>query len=158
MVVASATTLVHSHLAFSASDERTLTFALGIYIDACTRLYQATSDAQYLDWATLSVTTAVSGVFGNSTSATLVIDQGDNSADTFFSALTEFYVIINSNNTNTQLQDQIKIFVKANRDYVVAHDKQSNNLYSEDWVGQTAGTAWGTGSVLSLFMAAMLML
>ncbi|CZS91863.1 uncharacterized protein RAG0_02411 [Rhynchosporium agropyri] len=143
-----------------------LTYETGVYIGALTSLYITTGDAKYLDQATLSVTSATTGGFGNNPA--LVIDQqadlttngdGVQWRDVLFRNLADFYVTVGSKGKVTEdLQGKIRAFFKANYDQIQSKAK-FGNLYAANWYGKmTSGSDWGTGSVLGNFIGSMLVL
>ena len=141
--------------------------SLGVYLSALTSLYTSTGEAQYLEWATTTATSSVTGSFGNENGAPLVVDQeekiGNNDQgyiwpDVLFRSITEFHAVLVSKNLNPTLQGQIKTFFKANYDYIQAHGKYGDN-YSVNWWGNLKeGSAQGTASVMSVLTGCMVML
>jgi len=143
-----------------------LTYNTGTYIGALTSLYMTTGDAKYLDAATLSVTSSVTGSFGNNPA--LVIDQqadltangdGVQWRDVLFRNLADFYTTIGSRGkVSDDLKGKIAAFFKANYDQIQSKAR-FGDLYSANWYGKlNAGSDWGTGSVLANFIGSMLVL
>ena len=143
-----------------------LTYNTGTYIGALTSLYMTTGDAKYLDAATLSVTSSVTGSFGNN--PPLVIDQqadltangdGVQWRDVLFRNLADFYITIGSRGkVSEDLKGKIAAFFKANYDQIQSKAR-FGDLYSANWYGKlNAGSDWGTGSVLANFIGSMLVL
>ncbi|KAG4436673.1 hypothetical protein IFR05_007852 [Cadophora sp. M221] len=141
-----------------------LTYNTGTYIGALTSLYMTTGDAKYLDQATLSVTSATTGAFGNKPA--LVIDQqadltangdGVQWRDVLFRNIADFYITIGSRGkVSNDLKGKVSAFFKANYDQIQSKAR-FGDLYAANWYGIIkSGSDWGTGSVLGNFIGSML--
>ncbi len=143
-----------------------LTYNTGVYIGALTSLYRATGEGQYLASALQSVTSAVTGSFGNS--PPLVLDQqGDLTSngdavqwrDVLFRNLVDFYVsLVPKGSVDSGLQSKVQAFFTANYNQIQSKAR-FGDLYAANWFGLIqSGSDWGTASVLSCLTGAMMIL
>jgi predicted alpha-1,6-mannanase (GH76 family) len=143
-----------------------LTYNTGVYIGALTSFYRSTGESKYLTSALQSVTSSVTGSFGDS--PPLVINQqgditsnGDDVAwrNVLFRNIVDFYVsLVPKGSVDSGLQSQVQAFFTANYNQIQSKAK-FGDLYAANWFGLIgSGSDWGTASVLSCLTGAMMIL
>ena len=118
-----------------------------------------------MTWANLTATYSTIGYFGNSPPL-VVTEQDDITApgdavqwrDVLFRNLIDLYKLLVADNINTTLQNDIKAFFQANYNQIVNKAK-FDQLHAANWFGEIQfGSDWGTGSVLSVLLGALVVL
>jgi hypothetical protein len=143
-----------------------LTYNTGVYIGALTSLYRSTGESQYLTAVLQSVTSSVTGSFGDSPHLVVgedgdITSNGDDVQwrDVLFRNLVDFYVsLVPKGSVDSGLQSQVQAFFTANYNQIQSKAR-FGDLYAANWFGSIqSGSDWGTASVLSCLTGAMMIL
>ena len=119
-----------------------LTYNTGVYSSALTSLYRSTGESNYLTLALQSVTSSVTGSFGDS--SPLVIDEEDDITsngnpvqwrDVLFRNIVDFYVsLVLKGSVDSGLQSQVQAFFTANYNQIQSRAR-FGDLYATNWFG-----------------------